>query len=104
MSDHIQAEEEIARLIAAILHHDRLYYEADAPEVSDAEYDALMRRLRALEAENPDLLRPDSPTQKVSGRAVEGFAKFGAQLVGVDIGFGEQAACGTTFLIQQRDH
>ncbi|MBS7813564.1 NAD-dependent DNA ligase LigA [Roseococcus pinisoli] len=92
MSDHIQAEEEIARLIAAILHHDRLYYEADAPEVSDAEYDALMRRLRALEAENPDLLRPDSPTQKVSGRAVEGFAKSRhlAPMLSLDNAFGEE--------------
>lgn len=69
------AEAEIARLIEAITHHDRLYYEADAPSISDAEYDALMQRLRALEAANPALLRPDSPTQKVSGRAVEGFAK-----------------------------
>nr|WP_314075666.1 NAD-dependent DNA ligase LigA [uncultured Roseococcus sp.] len=92
MSDHIEAEEEIARLIAAILHHDRLYYEADAPEVSDAEYDALMRRLRALEAENPDLLRPDSPTQKVSGRAVEGFAKSRhlAPMLSLDNAFGEE--------------
>lgn len=69
------AEAEIARLIAEITEHDRRYYEQDAPSISDAEYDALMRRLRALEAEHPALLRADSPTQKVSGRAAEGFAK-----------------------------
>ena len=69
------AEAEIARLITEITAHDRRYYEQDAPSISDGEYDALMRRLRALEAANPALLRPDSPTQKVSGRAVEGFAK-----------------------------
>lgn len=69
------AEEEIAGLIEQIARHDALYHEQDAPEISDAEYDALMQRLRALEAANPRLLRPDSPTQRVSGRAAEGFAK-----------------------------
>jgi DNA ligase (NAD+) len=69
------AEDEISRLIEEIARHDRLYYEQDAPEISDAEYDRLMQRLRALEAANPGLLRPDSPTQRVSGRAAEGFAK-----------------------------
>ncbi len=69
------AEAEIARLITEITEHDRRYYEQDAPSISDAEYDSLMRRLRALEAEHPALLRADSPTQKVSGRAAEGFAK-----------------------------
>jgi DNA ligase (NAD+) len=69
------AEAEIARLITEITEHDRRYYEQDAPSIPDAEYDALMRRLRALEAENPALVQAESPTQKVSGRAVEGFAK-----------------------------
>jgi DNA ligase (NAD+) len=68
-------EDEIAHLIAEIARHDALYYEQDAPAISDAEYDALMQRLRALEAANPGLVRPDSPTQRVSGRAAEGFAK-----------------------------
>lgn len=66
---------EIAALIEQIAAHDRAYFEQDAPTVPDAEYDALLRRLRALEALYPELLRPDSPTQKVSGRAAEGFAK-----------------------------
>jgi len=66
---------EVADLIARIAHHDRLYHEQDAPEISDAEYDGLMQRLRALEATHPALLRADSPTQRVSGRAADGFAK-----------------------------
>ncbi len=69
------AEDEITRLIEQIRHHDRLYYEQDAPEITDAQYDALLNRLRALEAANPALIRADSPTQKVGGRVTDGFAK-----------------------------
>jgi DNA ligase (NAD+) len=57
-----------------IRHHEERYYVYDAPEISDAEFDALMRELRALEETHPDLVTPDSPTQRVGGRAVEGFA------------------------------
>jgi DNA ligase (NAD+) len=56
-----------------IRHHDYLYYAEAKPEVSDAEYDALMRELRQLEAEFPDLVTPDSPTQRVSGTPIEAF-------------------------------
>jgi DNA ligase (NAD+) len=48
----------------------------DAPEISDAEYDAKMRELRALEADHPELVTPDSPTQRVGGKPKEGFAKL----------------------------
>lgn len=51
------------------------YYVLDDPEVPDAEYDTLMRELEALEAEHPDLITPDSPTQRVGGAALEGFAQ-----------------------------
>ncbi len=86
------AKAEIARLIAQITEHDRLYYEQDAPSISDAEYDALMQRLRALEAEHPALLQPESPTQKVSGRATEGFAKSRhlAPMLSLDNAFAEE--------------
>ncbi len=57
------------QLRAQINYHNDLYYNQDAPEISDAEYDALMRELRALEADHPDLVVPDSPTQKVGGSA-----------------------------------
>jgi len=70
-----EAEAEIARLAAEILAHDRAYFQDDAPTVSDAEYDALKRRLIALEAAFPDLARPDSPTQRVGAPPAETFAK-----------------------------
>ena len=63
----------IAALRDELRRHERLYYQQDAPEISDAEFDALMRELQALEAAHPDLLTPDSPTQRVGGQPVEGF-------------------------------
>ena len=54
-------------------HHAHLYYVLDAPTLPDAEYDRLFRELQALEAQHPELLTPDSPTQRVGGRALEGF-------------------------------
>ena len=66
--------ERIARLREEIRRHEELYYVHDAPEVSDVEFDALLEQLRALEARHPDLVTPDSPTQRVGGRPVQGFA------------------------------
>ncbi len=62
-----QAQERIAELRREIERHNYLYYTLDAPEISDAEYDALYRELANLEREFPDLVTPDSPTQKVGG-------------------------------------
>jgi DNA ligase (NAD+) len=56
-------------------HHAHQYYVLDAPEVPDAEYDKLFHELQALEEQHPELLVPDSPTQRVGGRVLEGFAK-----------------------------
>jgi DNA ligase (NAD+) len=56
---------EAARLRAEIAHHDERYHQLDDPEIADAEYDALVRRLRTIEADRPDLVTPDSPTQRV---------------------------------------
>ena len=56
-------------------HHEYLYYVLDAPEWTDAQYDARMNQLRALEAEHPELVTADSPTQRVGGKPKEGFAK-----------------------------
>ncbi|MGD0517965.1 MAG: NAD-dependent DNA ligase LigA [Thermoguttaceae bacterium] len=64
---------EIARLREEIRRHDYLYYVAAAPEISDLQYDRLMERLKRLEAEHPDLISPDSPTQRVGGQPVEGL-------------------------------
>ena len=68
-------ETEIERLRAEINRHNELYYQQSAPEIADAEFDALLARLKKLEEENPEFITSDSPTQKVGGRA-EGFAPF----------------------------
>ena len=65
----------IAELRDQLRHHEHLYYVEDAPIISDAAYDALMNELKALEAAHPDLLTPDSPTQRVGGKPADGFQK-----------------------------
>ena len=70
-------EKQIDELRETLRHHEHLYYGLDAPEVSDAQYDAWMRELRALEDAHPELRTPDSPTQRVGGKPKEGFAKVG---------------------------
>jgi DNA ligase (NAD+) len=67
------AEARIAELRAQIAHNDYRYYVLDDPQLPDAEYDKLMTELRALEGEYPDLITPDSPTQRVSGEPVAAF-------------------------------
>ena len=67
------AETRVAELREQIGYHDKRYYELDEPEIPDAEYDKLMIELRALEAQFPDLITPDSPTQRVSGAPVATF-------------------------------
>src|SRR5271157_3887470 len=66
---------EIEKLRGELRRHERLYYVLDQPEITDAEYDALMRELRDLEARYPELAAPDSPTQRVGGKPREGFVK-----------------------------
>ncbi len=70
-----KAEQEVHRLRAEIDRHNRLYYVEAEPEISDREFDLLLKRLEALEAENPDLITPDSPTQRVGGQPIEGFTQ-----------------------------
>ena len=67
------ALQRISELREQIHHHDYLYYAQARPEISDAEYDALMRELREVEAAFPDLVTPDSPTQRVAGQPVDAF-------------------------------
>ena len=62
-------------LRSEIRRHEELYYVQAAPEISDAEFDALMNELKALESRHPELQTPDSPTQRVGGRLAEGFAQ-----------------------------
>src|SRR5690242_14733179 len=74
-SDDPQVAARINALRERLLAADHAYYALDNPLISDAEYDTLMRELRALEEDYPALITPDSPTQKVSGEAAAGFAK-----------------------------
>jgi DNA ligase (NAD+) len=67
--------QKIEALRKKLQHHEHLYYVLDAPEISDAEYDAMLRELEALEAAHPELITDDSPTQRVGGKPREGFVK-----------------------------
>lgn len=70
-----QAKQRVQELRRVIEHNNRLYYDQDAPELTDFEYDALNRELKGLETEFPELVTPDSPTQKVGGTPAGRFAK-----------------------------
>lgn len=69
----VEPEARIAELRRLITHHTEQYFTLDDPEISDADFDALARELRALEAEHPDLITPDSPTQQVGGATSASF-------------------------------
>ena len=68
-------EKKIEALREKIRHHEYRYYVLDDPEITDAEFDKLMNELKKLEAEHPELIAPDSPTQRVGGKPREGFVK-----------------------------
>ena len=72
--DHETAARRVEELKAAILHHNRRYYQLDAPEITDAQYDDLMRELQTLEREFPSLAASDSPTQRVGAPPLDKFA------------------------------
>lgn len=73
-TDATLAARRATELRAELVRHNRAYYEEDAPLIPDAEYDRLFAELVALETDHPELKRPDSPTQRVGGKPVEGFA------------------------------
>ncbi len=87
--DESEAAAELAHLAAEIARHDRAYHEHDAPEITDAEYDALRARNAAIEARFPDLIRQDSPRNRVGAPAASGFAKaaHGAPMLSLDNAF-----------------
>ena len=93
--------ERLETLRQAVRYHAYRYYVLDDPVISDAEYDALWRELVALEAEHPELVTPDSPTQRVPGAAAERFAKVRhpAPILSLGNAFGpEELARGATAL------
>ena len=69
----MDVQKEIDKLRKEINHHSRLYYVEDAPVISDYDFDMLMQRLKKLEEEHPELVTPDSPTQRVGGQALSKF-------------------------------
>ncbi len=83
---------QIESLREQLRYHEHRYYVLDDPEISDAEYDALMNELKALEAANPKLLTPDSPTQRVGGKPREGFVKVAhsAPMLSLDNAYNEE--------------
>ncbi len=86
-----EAAAELAALAAEIAHHDAAYHRQDAPEITDAAYDALVRRNRGIEARFPDLIRHDSPSRRVGAETAEGFAKLrhGVPMLSLDNAFGD---------------
>jgi DNA ligase (NAD+) len=83
--------QKIETLREKLRHHEHLYHVLDAPEITDAEYDALMRELKALEQAHPELVTPDSPTQRVGGKPREGFVKVAhsSPMLSLDNALGE---------------
>ncbi len=73
MTPNDTIKEKIEKLRELIRHHEYRYYVLDDPEISDAQYDKLLRELQALEKEHPDWITPDSPTQRVGGKPSESF-------------------------------
>src|SRR5437879_3502013 len=76
VKDEAQAAKRLEELRDEVRKHDRLYYEQATPIISDREYDRLYRELVDLEAQFPDLLTPDSPTQHVGGKPLDAFAQI----------------------------
>jgi DNA ligase (NAD+) len=81
----------IEALREKIRHHEYLYYVLDNPELTDAQFDKLMNELKRLEAEHPELITPDSPTQRVGGKPREGFvkAKHSSPMLSLDNAYSE---------------
>src|SRR5437660_11353840 len=87
-----KADKAIEALREQIRHHEYRYYVLDDPEISDADFDKLMNELKQLEAEHPELVTPDSPTQRVGGKPREGFvkAKHSSPMLSLDNAYTEE--------------
>ncbi len=87
-----QLEARVQKLRGEIRVHEHRYYVLDAPEISDADFDELMNELKSLEAAHPELITPDSPTQRVGGQPREGFVKVphSTPMLSLDNSYSEQ--------------
>ena len=97
-----EARGELAWLAAEIARHDALYYRSDAPEISDADYDALRLRNDAIEARFPELVRADSPSLKVGAAPVDGFGKVRHRVPMLSLGNAFSAEDITDFVARIR--
>src|SRR5258708_37693955 len=86
------SQDEIESLREEIRHHEYRYYVLDDPEISDAEFDRLMNELKKLEADHPELITSDSPTQRVGGKPREGLVKVvhSTPMLSLDNAYSEQ--------------
>src|ERR1051325_5877049 len=83
---------ELEKLRDEIRHHDDLYYQKAKPEISDQAYDALLKKLIDLEAAHPELVTPDSPSQRVGGKPIEGFksVRHAMRMMSIDNTYAEE--------------
>lgn len=97
-------EQQLTELRTTLRHHEYLYHVMDAPEVPDAEYDRLMRELRELEAQRPDLITPDSPTQRVGAAPLAFFSQVRHEvpMLSLDNVFDEESFLAFNKRVQDR--
>ncbi|MEJ7872449.1 MAG: NAD-dependent DNA ligase LigA, partial [Rubrobacteraceae bacterium] len=86
MAEDFNTRNRIESLRELVRYHNRRYYVEDAPEIGDAEYDALYKELETLEGERPELVTPDSPTQRVGDEPLEGFEQVGHTIPMLSLG------------------
>ncbi|EIQ79303.1 NAD-dependent DNA ligase adenylation domain protein, partial [Shigella flexneri 1235-66] len=97
-------EQQLNELRATLRHHEYLYHVLDAPELPDAEYDRLMRELRELEAQHPELVTPDSPTQRVGAAPLASFSQIRHEvpMLSLDNVFDEESFLAFNKRVQDR--
>lgn len=97
-------EQQLTELRTTLRHHEYLYHVMDAPEIPDAEYDRLLRELRELEAQHPDLITPDSPTQRVGAAPLTAFSQIRHEvpMLSLDNVFDEESFLAFNKRVQDR--
>ena len=92
MTTHVSPAQQAEKLREDIRRHEHLYFVLDSPEITDAEFDRLVNELKAIERAHPELVMPDSPTQRVGGKAREGFVKVAhsAQMLSLDNAYNQE--------------